>query len=118
MKIDKDHVQQIRDRVNGEDYDTDDLLRWFETLLEAVEERDAMIEKAIIIAIRYAGIDGAHHKAWAIDQIVRALTACPQVEKTATDCRGNPYTYEAQGESEDYKMLVKECGEWDVGISP
>lgn len=34
------------------------------------EER---IEKAIKLAVRYGGIDGSHHKAWVIDQIVRIL---------------------------------------------
>lgn len=30
-------------------------------------------EKALEIAVRYGGIDGDHHKAWVIDQMVRAL---------------------------------------------
>ena len=37
------------------------------------------IKKALDIAIRYGGIDGAHHKDWTIDQIVRALTGCPMM---------------------------------------
>ena len=31
------------------------------------------IDKAIAIAIRYGSIDGDHHRAWVIDQMVRAL---------------------------------------------
>lgn len=31
------------------------------------------IEKAIEIAVKYGGIDGAHHKTWVIDQMVRAV---------------------------------------------
>lgn len=32
------------------------------------------IEAALEIAVRYGGIDGDHHKAWVIDQMVRVLT--------------------------------------------
>ena len=32
------------------------------------------IEEALNIAFSYAQIDGAHHKAWVIDQMVRSLT--------------------------------------------
>jgi hypothetical protein len=34
----------------------------------------ARIEKALYLADHYGGIDGAHHKMWVIDQMVRALT--------------------------------------------
>jgi len=85
------------------------------------------IEKAIDFAVRYGGIDGGHHKMWVIDQMVRALTGCPMVTKTAKDVHGNDYTYEDQGESPEYMALVAEAcdGEdgpetysWDVGIAP
>ncbi len=85
------------------------------------------IDRALDFAIRYGGIDGAHHKTWVIDQMVRALTGCPMVKREAIDCNGKPYTYEAQGESVDYSELIKEsCDgedgpetyEWDVGIPP
>jgi hypothetical protein len=88
------------------------------------EER---VEKALAIAIAYGGFDGAHHKDWTIDQMVRALTGCPVVEESAKDCHGNPYTYKAQGESEEYQELVAEAcdGEdgpetytWETGIAP
>lgn len=40
----------------------------------------------VIAALAYAtSDDGAHHKQWAIDQMVRALTGCPMVERTALD---------------------------------
>ncbi|GJD41278.1 hypothetical protein [Methylobacterium bullatum] len=35
---------------------------------------DEAIRNAISIAVRYGGIDGDHHKAWVIDQMVRALS--------------------------------------------
>jgi hypothetical protein len=85
------------------------------------------IQSALEVAIQYGGIDGAHHKSWVIDQMVRALTDCPMVEATATDARGNPYTFEAQCESEEYLKLVAEANdgedgpdtyEWNTGIAP
>jgi len=89
--------------------------------------KEKMIEHALQIAVRYGGIDGAHHKDWVIDQIVRALTNCPIEEKVSEDCRGESYSFETQGESEAYKELVEwSCdGEdgpntysWDKGIAP
>lgn len=85
------------------------------------------VDKAIDFAVRYGGIDGDHHKAWVIDQMVRALTDCPVVEEAAIDVNGVPYTYEAQGESDAYKKLVAESCDgadgpqtytWDCGIAP
>ena len=76
------------------------------------EER---IQKALELAVRFGGIDGAHHKTWVIDQMVRALTGCPQVD-------GDSF-----GESDEYKRLVAEAKDgkdgpetydWDVGIAP
>lgn len=61
--------------------------------------------------------DGVHHKDWVIDQMVRALTGCPVVTRTAIDARGNEYGYEAQGESEDYLRFVA-GRDWSEGIAP
>lgn len=61
------------------------------------------INKAIEIAVRFGGIDGDHHKAWVIDQMVRAL-AGDEYERIVADARsGNdgPNTYE-----------------WNVGVVP
>jgi hypothetical protein len=59
---------------------------------------------------------------WVIDQMVRALTGCPMVEGTATDVRGQEYTYEEQGESEEYRAWVAARCEggynWDEGVIP
>lgn len=85
------------------------------------------IRKALDVAVRYGQIDGAHHKTWVIDQIVRVLTGCPEEEKTATDCHGTEYVYTALGESQEYKDLIADAcdGEdgpetygWDTGIIP
>lgn len=87
------------------------------------EER---IAKALEIA-RYGNIGGAHHKAWVIDQMVRALTGCPVVMGMATDYQGREYSFETFGESDAYRQFVAEhdSGEdgpgtyqWDKGIAP
>lgn len=73
-------------------------------------ELNERISKAIAIAVQYGGIDGSHHRAWVIDQMVRALTGC-------TDASA----------SEAYRQLVRDAkaGDdgpdtyaWDVGIAP
>lgn len=80
-------------------------------------ERDAAtgdIERALDMAVRYGGTDGAHHKAWVIDQMVRALTRCPVTAAGAF------------GESDEYRALVAsaragedgpETYDWDTGIA-
>jgi len=84
------------------------------------------IEKALEIAF-FNSSDGAHHKLWAIDQMVRALTGCPIIVTHAFDCNGSPYVYEKFGESEQYQKFVRDFnyGEegvntysWDIGIAP
>ena len=75
------------------------------------------ITKALAIA-RDDVYDGDHHKLWAIDQMVRALTGCPMVTRTAKDYRGEEYSYEAQGESAEYLRFVHEAGNWDEGTAP
>ena len=58
--------------------------------------------KALEIARRYGGIDGDHHKAWVIDQMVRALT--PNYRRFVADAKAGedgPETYT-----------------WDTGIAP
>lgn len=85
------------------------------------------VGKALAVAMQYGGIDGDHHKAWVIDQMVRALLDCPIVEKKSLDCNGVPYTYKAQGESIQYVTWVKEARDgdegpetyyWDIGTPP
>lgn len=61
------------------------------------------VAKAIDIAIRYGGIDGDHHKAWVIDQMVRSLAGDGYAALIASAKAGDdgPNTYE-----------------WDEGIAP
>jgi hypothetical protein len=56
------------------------------------------IKKALEMASRYGQIDGAHHKTWVIDQMVRALL----------DDRYHAWVNEY--ETDDYL--------WDTGIAP
>lgn len=88
---------------------------------------DEKIARALEIAVRYGGIDGGHHKMWVIDQMVRALTGCPEVTDQAIDYRGAPYSFTRQGESEEYLAWVREAKAgkdgpdtygWDEGIAP
>lgn len=94
--------------------------------IEPAKMRKA-ITKALQIAFQDSQIDGAHHKTWVIDQMVRALTGCPLVEKSAIDCRNQPYTYKGFGESELYKAFISKHNQgedgpdtydWDPGIAP
>ena len=84
------------------------------------------IADALSVIIRYGGIDGSHHKDWVLDQAVRCLTGCPEVELTKHNGT-ETYTYTALGESEEYKKLVSDAcaGEdgpetysWEVGVAP
>lgn len=64
---------------------------------------EARIEEALTVAVRYGGIDGDHHKAWVIDQMVRELTGTryENFVRAARDGEDGPETYG-----------------WDVGIAP
>ena len=61
------------------------------------------IDKAIELAVRYGGIDGDHHKAWVIDQMVRVLAGheYERIVKDACDGEDGPDTYT-----------------WEEGIAP
>jgi hypothetical protein len=72
-------------------------------LLAKIEAADERISAAIEKAVRFGGIDGDHHKAWVIDQMVREL-AGPDYERIVTEAKAGedgPDTYE-----------------WNEGIAP
>ncbi len=77
-------------------------------ILDAMRFTEQMVgpksaAEALALAWRYGGIDGEHHKAWVIDQMVRALTG-PKYEDFVKDaCAGEdgPQTYT-----------------WETGIAP
>ena len=58
-------------------------------------ERDR-IEKALHTALNYKGFDGAHHKDWCIDKMIRDLTGSKYEEFIKKYKEGNdgPETYE------------------------
>jgi hypothetical protein len=61
------------------------------------------IVRAIGLAVKYGQIDGDHHKAWVIDQMVRELAgdAYADIVKEACDGPDGPNTYT-----------------WSTGIAP
>jgi len=61
------------------------------------------IEKALNVIFQYGGIDGAHHKQWVLDQVVRYLTGDDYDRWTAN------YRTDEDGDFID---------EWDTGIAP
>ena len=74
------------------------------------------IVNAIDQILKYGSIDGSLHKQWLLDRVLRILTECPIVTKTAIDCNGDEYSYADYGESGWYKNLIGE--DWDEGIAP
>lgn len=59
---------------------------------------------------------GPDQMAWVIDQMVRALTSCPIVQKVMTTSRGQVITYEILGENNAYLTLIDPNPNWDKGI--
>lgn len=66
---------------------------------------DKRIKAALDLAWRYGQIDGAHHRLWVIDQMVRAL--CGDTKEYAKWVN----EYEKPLEDGDYY-------EWNMGIAP
>lgn len=67
-----------------------------ELKIGVLEEGDSRVAKALELARKYGQIDGGHHKAWAIDQMVRALLgdAYESWVREACDGEDGPETYE------------------------
>lgn len=75
-------------------------------------DADQRIVTALTIIEDYAGIDGTHHKAWVIDQILRVLTQSQYdawVDRWEHGCIHNRIE-ECDDDCEQY--------EWDTGIAP
>ena len=84
------------------------------------------IRVALVFAATYGSIDGADHKQWIIDQMVRALTGCPVIMETRI-LGGKEYPIERQGASEEYLAWVVAHNEgedgpdtyaWETGTAP
>ena len=76
-----------------------------------VQELQSRIMSAKNIADAYGGVDGDHHKAWAIDQMVRAL------------CGDDSRFYDHDEYAEFLRMHNQgtdgpDTYEWDEGIAP
>lgn len=71
--------------------------------MDDVIQPEQRILKAIDIAITFGGTDGAHHKMWVIDQILRTLAGSEyeSIVADAKDGEDGPDTYE-----------------WDGGVAP
>lgn len=94
--------------------------------MSEIELRDRVTD-ALNFAASYGQTDGAHHKAWVIDQMVRCLTGCPLEVRHDVDASGQAYSYQDLGESAEYRAFVAEhnAGEdgpdtysWSEGIAP
>lgn len=73
----------------------------------------ARIEQALAIAYSYGDVRGEPQQTWVLDQLVRALTGCPQVSReTALG------VVVERGASDEYRAWVAEHGEWDEGEIP
>lgn len=86
-----------------EEYDGNILKADIETVLNMLKEKDEKIEKVLELIFQYGQIDGGHHKAWVIDQIVRILTGDKYKEWV------KEYTYDEE---------TGECYSWNKGIAP
>jgi len=67
------------------------------------QSADDRIQKAIDMAVQHGGHDGAHHKDWVIDQMVRILAGdrYDQIVAEARSGEDGPETYD-----------------WEIGIAP
>ena len=76
---------------------------------------EEQVKSALEIAMRYGGVDGDHHKAWVIDQMVRSLTGCPIVTMTNEAGANGPFEYQGLGESDQYREWVRAACDGEDG---
>lgn len=94
-------------------------------------DAETRIQNALAIAYNHAGIDGAHHKAYIIDQMVRALTGCKREVRYTNVYLNGQFTDTIMNSvlapTKEYEDFVKgyEAGEdgpdtyeWDKGTPP
>lgn len=79
---------------------------------------------------RYGMIDGAHHKQWLLDQVVKILTGCEiQLGEASWEGGETEYRFSIVGETDEYKAWVDSWleydedgelmySEWDNGVTP
>lgn len=97
-------------QVWGDSNSIDEVRRWMHAageetpaLRHQLKINRELAQKAIELAVEYGGCDGAHHKMWVIDQMVRTLAGSRYDDIVADAKAGEdgPETYE-----------------WDEGIAP
>lgn len=89
----------MKNGVFSLEYDKETLRDMVLELQEENKQLKEVIDKVINIAYEYGQIDGAHHKTWVIDQMIRELLGT------------------------EYDNFIKEYEEdgeytWDIGIAP
>ena len=82
---------------------SDDYMKWLETKVSDGRRAIEAMEKALELIFEYGQIDGAHHKAWVIDQVVRILCG-KEYEKEIADYKNG------EDGADTY--------EWNIGIAP
>src|SRR6201989_1195099 len=90
-------------------------------------EATRRIRRGLVLAMRLGCMDASQHKAYVIDQMVRALTGCHEVHTISFGARGRPYECKANQDTEDYRQFVAaarhgengpDSYEWDIGVAP
>ena len=66
------------------------------------------VSAALSVANVYGGVDGARHKQWVIDQMVRALLGYDE----------DPAEYEQWVRNYGFGPDAEICWEWDFGTAP
>ena len=76
-----------------------------------LEPRLSKEERISFLINEYGWIDGAHHKQWILDQVMRIILDCPVIEETSKDSNGNDYVYKSLGKNLDYEQWADEDAE-------
>ena len=64
------------------------------TMTNAPGTPDERIEEAIAAITQHGGVDGAHHKQWALDQALRALMGEERYRQWIADSEAEGYEWE------------------------
>jgi hypothetical protein len=94
---------ELKERLATAEFPANAFESLYDGVYQELEQLKARVNKAMDIIGQFGGIDGDHHRAWVIDQAVRALTGDGYTEwvKMMNDGEDGPDTYE-----------------WDEGIAP
>jgi len=93
-------LMQIKEMAYDMETSAADVIRnGLASYLDGQKELAKGVIAAINIAVEFGGYDGAHHKNWVIDQMVRALAGDEYAKIVNDATEGNPE-------------------QWEVGIAP